>query len=158
MRGKWRPLPSRADKLGNPDLFAVAWLSLHRAPFLQRTKGRMVAMTVTPAVKNRCAARLSARKTRRRNRRAQSRDDETHEPRDEAILLRRGDVLKRIPSTNDLGQRGSQMAAIASALSRATGTNVEIETIKAVALFCSACPVVFLMFDTSRLDLRPGFF
>src|ERR1700738_3036096 len=64
MRGKWRPLPSRADKLGNPDLFAVAWLSLHRAPFLQRTKGRMVAMiiaTIRPFVRwrNGALCRLS---------------------------------------------------------------------------------------------------
>jgi hypothetical protein len=105
-------------------------------------------MTVTPAVKNRCAARLAARKTRRRTRRAQSRDDETHEPRDEAILLRREDVLKRIPGTNVLGRRGIANGCHRNAPSRATGTNVEIETIKAVPFFCSVGLFVFLMFDT----------
>ena len=50
------------------------------------------------------------------------------------------------------------MAAIASALYRATGTNVEIETINAVALFCSVGLFVFLMFDAYGLDLRPSFF
>jgi hypothetical protein len=50
------------------------------------------------------------------------------------------------------------MAAIASALSRATGADIEVATLKAVAVFCGAGLFVSLMFATYGLDLSPGFF
>jgi hypothetical protein len=115
-------------------------------------------MTVTPAVKNRCAARLAARKTRRRNRRAQSRDDETHEPRDEAILLRREDVLKRIPGTNVLGQRGIANGCHRKCSIPRNGNQCRNRNNQDRRLVLQFGLFVFLMFDTYGLDLRPGFF
>jgi hypothetical protein len=50
------------------------------------------------------------------------------------------------------------MAAIARALSRATGTDVEIETLETVAMFCCVDLFVSLLRATYGLDLSPGFF
>jgi hypothetical protein len=51
------------------------------------------------------------------------------------------------------------MAAIARVLSRAfPGSNVEVETLKIIALFCGVGLVVSLLLATIGLDLSSGFF
>jgi hypothetical protein len=50
------------------------------------------------------------------------------------------------------------MAAIASALSRASGTDVNVDALKAVVMFCGVGLTVFLMVASYGLDLSPGFF
>jgi hypothetical protein len=50
------------------------------------------------------------------------------------------------------------MAAIARALSLATGTDVDVETIKTVAMFCGVGLLVSLLLVTYGLDLSGGFF
>ena len=50
------------------------------------------------------------------------------------------------------------MAAIAKALSRASGTEVEVETLKTVAMFCGVGLLVSLLFATYGLDRSAGFF
>jgi hypothetical protein len=50
------------------------------------------------------------------------------------------------------------MAAIASALSRASGTEVDVETLKTVVMFCAVGLTVSLVLATYGLDLSPGFF
>jgi hypothetical protein len=50
------------------------------------------------------------------------------------------------------------MAAIAKALSRATGTQVEIESLKTIAIFCGIGLSVSLIAASYGLDLSPGFF
>jgi hypothetical protein len=50
------------------------------------------------------------------------------------------------------------MAAIAKVLSRASGTAVEVETLKTIAMFCGVGLLVSLLFATYGLDLSAGFF
>jgi hypothetical protein len=51
------------------------------------------------------------------------------------------------------------MAAIARALSRAfPATNVEVEILKTIALFCGVGLVVSLLLATAGLDMSAGFF
>jgi hypothetical protein len=50
------------------------------------------------------------------------------------------------------------MAAIARALSRATGTNVDVEIVKTVAMFCGVGLLVSLLMASYGLDLSAGFF
>jgi hypothetical protein len=50
------------------------------------------------------------------------------------------------------------MAAVARALSCASGTNVDVESLKTVAMFCGVGLFVSLLFVTYGLDLSPGFF
>ena len=50
------------------------------------------------------------------------------------------------------------MVALARTLSRTTGINVDIETLKTVAIFCGTGLLVSLMSATYGLDLSPGFF
>jgi hypothetical protein len=50
------------------------------------------------------------------------------------------------------------MAAIASALSRASGTEVDVETLKTVVMFCGVGLTISLILATYGLDLSPGFF
>ena len=52
----------------------------------------------------------------------------------------------------------SQMTAIAKVLSRVTGTQIEIETLKTIAMFCGVGLFVSLLFATYGLDLSAGFF
>jgi len=52
----------------------------------------------------------------------------------------------------------SQMAAIARILSRASGTTVDVETLKSIAMFGGVALFVFLLFATYGLDLSAGFF
>jgi hypothetical protein len=50
------------------------------------------------------------------------------------------------------------MAAIAKALYRASGTKVEVETLKTIAMFCGVGLLVSLLLATYGLDLSVGFF
>jgi hypothetical protein len=50
------------------------------------------------------------------------------------------------------------MAAIVKALSRAPGAEVEVETLKTIAMFCGAGLLVSLFFGTYSIDLSIGFF
>jgi len=51
------------------------------------------------------------------------------------------------------------MTAIARALSRAfPGTQVDIENLKTIAMFCGAGLVVSLLLATNGLDMSIGFF
>jgi hypothetical protein len=49
-------------------------------------------------------------------------------------------------------------AAIARVLSRLSGTNVEVETLKTLALFCGIGLLVSLLVASYGLDLSAGFF
>jgi hypothetical protein len=50
------------------------------------------------------------------------------------------------------------MAAIAKALSRISGTQVEVETLKTILMFCGVGLAVSLLLVSYGLDLSPGFF
>ena len=50
------------------------------------------------------------------------------------------------------------MAAIARALDRALGIQVDIETLKTLAIFCGAGLTVSLLLASYGLDLSAGFF
>jgi hypothetical protein len=50
------------------------------------------------------------------------------------------------------------MAAVAKALSRISGTQVEVETLKTIAMFCGVGLTVSLLLASYGLDLSPGFF
>ena len=50
------------------------------------------------------------------------------------------------------------MVALARTLSRTTGINVDVGTLKTVAIFCGIGMLVSLMSATYGLDLSPGFF
>jgi hypothetical protein len=51
------------------------------------------------------------------------------------------------------------LAALAQALSRALGIDIDVEALKTVAIFCGAGLAVSLLFAlTFGLDLSPGFF
>ena len=52
----------------------------------------------------------------------------------------------------------TQMAAIARMLSRASETQVDIETLKTIVMFCGVGLTVSLLLATYGLDLSPGFF
>ena len=50
------------------------------------------------------------------------------------------------------------MTAIARVLSRVSGTEVEVETLKTIAMFCGVGLFVSLLLARYGLDLSPGFF
>jgi Na+/H+ antiporter NhaA len=50
------------------------------------------------------------------------------------------------------------MAAIARVLSRASGTQADIEMLKAIAIFCGIGLTVSLFLATNGLDMSAGFF
>jgi hypothetical protein len=50
------------------------------------------------------------------------------------------------------------MATLARFLSTASGTDVGVETLKTIGIFCGAGLFVLLLFATYGLDLSPGFF
>ena len=50
------------------------------------------------------------------------------------------------------------MVAIAKALSRVTGTDVDVEIVKTLAMFCAVGLLVSLLLATYGLDLSAGFF
>lgn len=50
------------------------------------------------------------------------------------------------------------MIAIARALSRASGANVDADTLKTLLMFCGVGLTVSLILASYGLDLSPGFF
>jgi hypothetical protein len=50
------------------------------------------------------------------------------------------------------------MTAIVKVFSRVSGTDVAVETLKTIAIFCGVVAFVALLFATYGLDLSPGFF
>jgi len=50
------------------------------------------------------------------------------------------------------------MANIARVLSRASGTDVDVETLKTLVMFCGVGLFVSLLFASYGLDLSAGFF
>jgi hypothetical protein len=50
------------------------------------------------------------------------------------------------------------MATIARVLSRASGTDVDVETIKTLVMFCGVGLTVSMMLVSYGVDLSPGFF
>ncbi len=50
------------------------------------------------------------------------------------------------------------MAAIAKILSRVSGTEIEVEILKAIAIFCGAGLLFTLLLATYGLDLSAGLF
>jgi hypothetical protein len=50
------------------------------------------------------------------------------------------------------------MAAIARVLSHASGTEIDVKTIKTLVMFCGVGLTVSLMLASYGLDLSPGFF
>jgi hypothetical protein len=50
------------------------------------------------------------------------------------------------------------MTAIAKVLSRVSGTQIDVETLKTLAMFCGVGLTVSLLFASYGLDLSPGFF
>jgi hypothetical protein len=50
------------------------------------------------------------------------------------------------------------MAAIARAISRAFRTDVDVETLKIIVIFCGVGLLVSLLVASYGLDLSPGFF
>jgi hypothetical protein len=50
------------------------------------------------------------------------------------------------------------MVAIARVLSRASGTDLDVETIKTLVIFCGVGLAVSLMLASYGVDLSPGFF
>ena len=52
---------------------------------------------------------------------------------------------------------GASLAAIARVFSRASGHQIDAETLKAIAMFCGIGLVVSLLLATNGLDLSAGF-
>jgi hypothetical protein len=50
------------------------------------------------------------------------------------------------------------MVTIARLLSRASGTEVDVESLKTIVMFCAVGLTVSLMMASYGLDLSPGFF
>jgi hypothetical protein len=50
------------------------------------------------------------------------------------------------------------MVTIAKVLSRASGTEVDVESLKTIVMFCAVGLTVSLMMASYGLDLSPGFF
>jgi hypothetical protein len=53
---------------------------------------------------------------------------------------------------------GEMVAAIAKAISRASGKNVDAEILKTIVMFCAVGLTVTMMCAGYGLDLSPGFF
>ena len=51
-----------------------------------------------------------------------------------------------------------EMAALARVLSRVSGTEVDVETLKTILIFCGAGLGLSLLAASYGLDLSPGFF
>ena len=66
--------------------------------------------------------------------------------------------LKPTVTTIEIQALEVVMAAIARILSRVSGTDIEVETLKTVAIFCGAGLLVALLSASYGLDLSPGFF
>jgi hypothetical protein len=63
----------------------------------------------------------------------------------------------RIPGRWGEIDKRSQMAAIAKGLSPASGTEIDIETLKTIAVFCGAGLVVSLLLAMNGLSISAGF-
>jgi hypothetical protein len=50
------------------------------------------------------------------------------------------------------------MAAIARVLSRASGTKVDVETVKTIVMFCGLGLAVTLLLAANGVDMSAGFF
>jgi hypothetical protein len=50
------------------------------------------------------------------------------------------------------------MAAITTALSRASGIDIEVDTLRTVLIFCGIGLTISLLFASYGLDLSAGFF
>jgi hypothetical protein len=50
------------------------------------------------------------------------------------------------------------MAALALAFTRASGSNVDVATLRTLAIFCSAGLFVSILFASAGLDLSAGLF
>lgn len=50
------------------------------------------------------------------------------------------------------------MTAIAKVLSRVSGTQIDVEMLKTIAMFCGVGLTVSLLLASYGLDLSPGFF
>jgi hypothetical protein len=50
------------------------------------------------------------------------------------------------------------MAALAKALSRVSGTQVDVETLKTIVIFCGVGLTLSVILASCGLDLNPGFF
>ncbi len=61
-------------------------------------------------------------------------------------------------ATKASSSRGAGSAAIARVLSRASGTQVDVETLKTIAMFCGVGLIVSLLLATNGLDMSAGFF
>ena len=61
-------------------------------------------------------------------------------------------------ATNASFSPSAGIAAIARGLSRASGTQVDDETLKVLVVFCGLGLVVALLFAASDLDMSIGFF
>ena len=51
-----------------------------------------------------------------------------------------------------------EMATLAKVLSRASGTQVDVETLKTLIMFCGVGLTVSLLLASYGVDLSPGFF
>jgi hypothetical protein len=67
-------------------------------------------------------------------------------------------MLRKSASIAEAKAFEDSMAAIARMLSRASGTQVDIETPKTIVMFCGVGLTVSLLLATYGLDLSPGFF
>jgi hypothetical protein len=72
-------------------------------------------------------------------------------------------VQTELPNTKPVSSLGfglwrSQMAAIAKVLSRVSGTEVDVETLRIIAMFCGVGLLVSLLLVSYGLDLSGGFF
>jgi hypothetical protein len=67
-------------------------------------------------------------------------------------------MLRKPASISEAKLLRTQMAAIARMLSRASGTQVDIETLKTIVMFCGVGLTVSLLLAAYGLDLSPGFF
>jgi hypothetical protein len=61
-------------------------------------------------------------------------------------------------ATNANFSPSAGLAVITRGISRATGTEVDAETLKVIVHFCALCLIVALLFATSGLDGGIGFF
>jgi len=50
------------------------------------------------------------------------------------------------------------MTALAQTISRLSGIHVDVESLRAILIFCAAGLLLSLLFATYGLDLSPGFF
>ena len=62
------------------------------------------------------------------------------------------------PSSVVADSEGLKMATLARVLSRISGTDVDVKTLKAIVVFCAVGLFLSLCLASYGLDLSPGFF